>query len=64
MIFMAIAKMVPFLFILLIAIFAFGSAFNAHSNYIEVDYCCAKNEAGEWVCELDNSFAPYIENFF
>jgi hypothetical protein len=60
MIIKAASAMKEFLFILIIVIFAFGSAYSAHSNYMEVDYNCKKmndadppveDPAGEWVCD-------------
>lgn len=58
MIIKAAGAMLEFLLILIICIFAFGSAYSAHSNYMEVDYKCKKMDTtldvedpnGEWVC--------------
>jgi hypothetical protein len=42
MILKAFAAMLEFLIILIICIFAFGSAYSAHSNYMQDDYECNK----------------------
>jgi hypothetical protein len=78
MIIKAFTAMIEFLLILLICIFAFGSAYSAHSNYIEEDYKCTKvmapeldddgvptgEDAEQWSCAADENRSPYIENFW